>query len=222
VLILGGGDGLALREVLRRREVEDVTLVDIDPEMTRLSHAFPPLGRLNAHAYDDPRVKVVNQDALVWLEKQTGVFDVVLIDFPDPHSFTLGKLYTTLFLPAAAGAPGRPGRGVAVQATSPLATRQSYWCIVRTLEAARFSVRPYQVGVPSFGVWGFALAKKSAFPPPAGELPKGLRFLDAETMAAMFVIPPDVGPVDVRVNRLDNQHLCATTRWNGNGGSEKA
>ena len=183
-----------------------MTLVDIDPEMTRLSKVFPPLDKLNGHAYDDPRVTVVNKDALIWLEGRAGVFDVVLIDFPDPHSFPLGKLYTTRFYRLLRSRLADDG-ALAIQATSPLATRQSYWCIVRTLEAAKFSVRPYQVGMPSFGIWGFALAKKGPFGLPRGTLPGELRFLDAETMAAMFVIPPDVGPVPVQVNRLDNQHL---------------
>ena len=206
VLVLGGGDGLALREVLRYDRVREVTLVDIDPGMTGLSHVYPPLARLNRQAFDDPRVRVVNRDALVWLEKDAGVYDVVLIDFPDPHSFSLGKLYTTRFYRLLRERLADDG-AVAVQATSPLATRRSYWCIVETLRAARFAVRPYQVGMPSFGVWGFALAKKRAFALPEGGLPGGLRYLDAATMAALFVMPPDVGPVDVQVNRLDNQHL---------------
>jgi spermidine synthase len=206
VLIRGGGDGLALREVLRHAGVEEVTLVDIDPEMTRLSHAFAKLGELNHHAFDDPRVRVVNEDALIWLEGQTGTFDLALIDFPDPHSFSLGKLYTTRFY-RLLRARLAEGGALAIQATSPLATRRSYWCIVRTLEAAGFHVSPYQVGMPSFGIWGFALAKKTRFELPQGELPRGLRFLDRETMRAMFVMPRDVGPVEVKVNRLDNQHL---------------
>jgi spermidine synthase len=206
VLVLGGGDGLALREVLRHKGVREVTLVDIDPGMTGLSHAYVPLGRLNRGAFDDPRVRVVNQDALVWLEKEKGVYDVVLIDFPDPHSFSLGKLYTTRFYRLLRSRLAEGG-AAAVQATSPLATRRSYWCIVATLRAAGFLVRPYQVGMPSFGVWGFALAKKAAFPLPNGDLPGGLRYLDGPTMAALFVMPPDVGPVEVEVNRLDNQHL---------------
>ncbi|MFO0846860.1 MAG: hypothetical protein U0797_31590, partial [Gemmataceae bacterium] len=99
------------------------------------------------------------------------------------------------------------GGAVAIQATSPLATRKSYWCIVRTLEAAGFAVRPYHAAMPSFGIWGFALAKKGEFDLPRGRLPAGLRFLDGPTLASLFVLPPDVGPVDVKVNRLDNQHL---------------
>ncbi len=216
VLILGGGDGLALREVLRYPHVREATLVDIDPEMTRLASTFAPFVQLNRRAYDDPRVRVVNQDALIWLEQTPGEFDAAVIDFPDPHSFALGKLYTTRFYRLLRSRLA-DGGALALQATSPLATRKSYWCIARTLEAAGFAVRPYTASMPSFGVWGYALGKKSAFEVPGGDLPGGLRFLDAKTLAALFVLPPDLGPVEVRVNRLDNQQLVryyeAERRW---------
>jgi spermidine synthase len=206
VLILGGGDGLALREVLRYPEVAAVTLVDIDPQMTALSERFAPLAKLNNHAFDDPRVEVVNQDALIWLQEAGPSYDAVLIDFPDPHSFALGKLYTRFFYRLLARRMTKQA-ALGIQSTSPLATRRSYWCIIRTLQAAGFSVRPYQMGLPSFGIWGFALARKEPFAVPTGKLPDGLRFLDAQALAAMFVIPPDLGPVAVGVNRLDNQRL---------------
>lgn len=207
VLILGGGDGLALREVLRYPTVERVTLVDIDPAMTQLSYDFPRLGALNGNAYDDGRVEVVNRDALIWLGETGTTYDAVLIDFPDPHSYALGKLYSTRFyrlLRSRMSADAALG----IQATSPFTTRRSYWCIVRTLEAAGFVVRPYVASVPSFGgTWGFALAKQGEFPLPAGPLPGGLRYLDGPTLAGLFVLPPDLGPVEVKVNRLDNQQL---------------
>src|SRR6185503_3213168 len=90
VLILGGGDGLALREVLKYPSVEQVTLVDLDPKMTGLSEAFPPLGQLNQHSLRDRRVRVVNEDAFVWIERVRDTFDAVIVDFPDPSSFALG------------------------------------------------------------------------------------------------------------------------------------
>jgi spermidine synthase len=99
-----------------------------------------------------------------------------------------------------------PEAAVAVQCTSPLFARTSYWCIIRTMEAAGFSVRPYHTAVPSFGVWGFALARLSAFDLPA-HVPAGLRFLDDGTLPSLFVLPADMGPVPVEVNRLDNQIL---------------
>src|SRR5262249_949010 len=128
VLILGGGDGLALREVLRYPQVEAATLVDIDPELTRLASTLRPLVRLNQGAYDDPRVSVVNQDALIWLERQRGEepsrFDVAIIDFPDPHSYPLGKLYTTRCFRLLRQLLEDSG-AVAIQATSPYSTPKS-------------------------------------------------------------------------------------------------
>ena len=97
VLILGGGDGLALREVLAHPDVERVTLVDLDPAMTRLARTFPALGELNKRSLDDRRVTVINDDAMVWLDDNAETWDVIIVDFPDPNNFGLGKLYTRLF-----------------------------------------------------------------------------------------------------------------------------
>jgi spermidine synthase len=213
VLILGGGDGLALREVLKYPSIATVTLVDIDPEMTQLSQRFPPLAELNGHAFDDPRVEVINQDAFVWLENQGAPFDAVIIDFPDPDNFSLGKLYTTLFYRRLRQRLS-PEATVGIQCTSPLVARQSFWCIIRTLEAAGFVVRPYQAAVPSFGVWGFALARRTPFDVPH-VVPDGLRFLTATMLASLFTLPADLCPVPVEVNRLDNQVLVRyhETEW---------
>ncbi|HYI13427.1 MAG TPA: polyamine aminopropyltransferase [Thermoanaerobaculia bacterium] len=205
VLILGGGDGLALREVLKYPGLEHVTLVDLDPKMTALSEAFRPLGELNAHAFRDRRVRVVNEDAMIWIERVRESFDVVVIDFPDPSSFALGKLYTQRFY-RLLRARLMPDAAISVQATSPLYARQSYWCIIRTMEAAGLHVRPYQTTVPSFGVWGFALARQRPFDQPS-VVPVPTRFLDDATLAAMFVFPRDMQPVEVEINRLDNQML---------------
>jgi spermidine synthase len=221
VLVLGGGDGLALREIFKHPTVEAVTLVDLDPAMTALGERFPPLRTLNQSALLDPRVTVVNADAYVWLEEPGPPFDAVIVDFPDPNTFSLGKLYTTRFYRLLRQRL-KPDGVLAVQCTSPLIARQSYWCIIRTLEAAGFSVRPYHALVPSFGDWGFALARLESCPVPGG-LPPGLqshlRFLDERTLRNLFDLPPDVGPVEVQVNRLDNQILVhyyerETARWN--------
>jgi spermidine synthase len=206
VLVLGGGDGLALREILKHPEVESATLVDLDPAMTSLSASFPALGELNNHAFSDPRVRVVNQDAMIWLEEAQDEFDAAIIDFPDPSTFSLGKLYTTRFY-RMLKARLSPDAAVAVQCTSPMFARKSFWCIVRTMEAAGFSVKPYQATVPSFsGPWGFTLAKLQDFDEPA-EAPAGLRFLDNAAMKGLFILPADLAAVPVEINRLDNQAL---------------
>jgi spermidine synthase len=205
VLILGGGDGLALREVLKYPDVERVTLVDLDPKMTALSAAFKPLGELNANAFGDKRVRVVNQDAMIWIEQVRDTFDAAIVDFPDPSSFAVGKLFTTRFY-RLLRARLAPDATVTVQCTSPLYAPRAYWCIVRTMEAAGLHVRGYQTTVPSFGVWGFALARLEPFEPPR-HVRIATRYLDDATLAAMFVFPRDMAPVPVEVNRLDNQML---------------
>lgn len=206
VLVLGGGDGLALREVLKYPSVEKVTLVDLDPDMTNLSSRFPLLANLNQHAFDDPRVQVVNEDAFIWIEESTEQpYDAAIVDFPDPNTYSLGKLYTTRFYRLLRGKLAE-NAAVSVQSTSPMFARNSYWCIVRTLEAAGFAVRPYYTAVPSFGLWGFALARTSPFEIPRHP-PAGLRFLDDQTLTAMFTLSGDIGPVPVEINRLDNQAL---------------
>ncbi|GIW82580.1 MAG: polyamine aminopropyltransferase [Gemmatales bacterium] len=207
VLILGGGDGLALREVLRYPTVRAVTLVDLDPDMTRLSERFPPLAELNQHAFEDQRVTVINEDAMIWLKQASDDFDAVIIDFPDPATYSLGKLYTTYFYRLLKRRM-TPMAAVGIQCTSPLVARRSYWCIIRTLEAAGFHVHPYHAAVPSFGIWGFAVARLHKFQPPTKTLP-GLRFLNDRVLASLFVFPRDLAPddIEVEVNRLDNQVL---------------
>jgi spermidine synthase len=206
VLVLGGGDGLALREILKHGSVEAVTLVDLDPAMTRLARELPLLRELNRDAMHDRRVTVVNDDAWLWIAKDPRRWDVIVVDFPDPNNFALGKLYTRRFYQLVR-ARLAPGGAAAVQATSPLFARASYWCIVRTMESAGLVVRPYHLAVPAFGVWGYALARAEPFAPPAHAPAVELRYLNDEALAAMFLFPVDLGPVPVEINRLDNQAL---------------
>jgi spermidine synthase len=206
VLVLGGGDGLAVREVLRHGGVQEVVLVDLDPAMTRLFSERDGLAALNDLALQDPRVTVVNDDAFAWARSGgAGQFDAVVIDFPDPNNYGLGKLYTNAFYrlltPLLA-----PGAAVTIQSTSPLWSPRAYWCIVRTLEHEGFTVRPYHAYVPSFGEWGFVLASLAPLPE-FRELPDDLRFLNGPTLAGLFHFPPDIDRVDGPVNRLDNQAL---------------
>lgn len=217
VLILGGGDGLALREVLEHRAVERVTLVDLDPAMTDLARDFEPLARLNARSLSDPRVTVVNDDAMRWLASADQRFDVVIVDFPDPSNFSLGKLYTTNFYERVERVLDAQGV-FAVQSTSPLSSRQAFWCIVRTVEASGFAALPYHASVPSFGEWGFVLASRRALATPERVI-EGQRYVDARTLARMFDFPPDMARVDVRPNELDDQALVRYyeedwSRWN--------
>ncbi|MGI5844881.1 MAG: polyamine aminopropyltransferase [Candidatus Xenobium sp.] len=203
VLLLGGGDGLAAREVLRDPRVQSITLVDLDPEMTRTFATHPLLTSLNEGSLTSPQVRVVNQDAFIWLEENPDIFDVILVDFPDPSNFSLGKLYTTTFY-RRLRAHLAPDGACAIQCTSPMFARRSFWCIVQTLADVGFQVRPYHTYVPSFGEWGFCLATTREVPVPQA---RGERYLTPATCAAMFEFPADIESLPVEVNHLYNQAL---------------
>lgn len=208
VLIGGGGDGLALREVLRYPDVREVTLVDLDQRVTELGRHHPQLVALNRHAFDDARVQVQNQDAFKVLRESHDDFDAVVLDFPDPSSYGVGKLFS-LELYRALARRLAPGGVAVVQATSPLFSRGAYWTIVRTLEAAGLSTLPYHSFVPSFGEWGFVLAARRKLDVPTLAAPPGVRFLTPELLAESFAFPRDMARLEAPVNRLDNQALVS-------------
>lgn len=183
VLILGGGDGLAAREVLKYQDVHRITLVDLDPEMTRLASEHPLFLKLNQGSLRDPRVRVINQDAYRFLEELSpqgaatpgslgqgalrgdgaledrGLYDLILIDLPDPDAPELAKLYSREFFEL--GRHRLKGRGVLVtQATSPFHAPKAFVCIAKTMEEAGFSVLPYHTQVPTLGEWGWVLGMK--------------------------------------------------------------
>jgi len=208
VLVLGGGDGMAVREVLRHAGVERVTLVELDPQMTRLFADDARLRALNADALRSPKLTIVNDDAFRWLERHDESFDVIVVDFPDPTNFSLGKLYTTSFYQLLDRRLSAAGYAV-VQTTSPLVARKSYWTVVATIEAAGLAATPYHAHVPSFGEWGFVIAGRRPWRMPAA-LPPGLRFLDVAGLPLMFHFPPDMARVAAEPNRLSNQVLVQT------------
>ena len=207
VLVLGGGDGLAVREILRYPGVQEVVLVDLDPAMTSLFSTHPRLTALNAGALKDKRVRVLNEDAFVWLGATREMFDFVVVDFPDPSNYAVGKLYTVAFYRLLSRHLSRDGMAV-VQSTSPLFARRSYWSIVATLRDAGLSTYPYHLYVPSFGEWGFVLATPSrvGYVPPT-TLPAGLRYLTTREVPQLFTFATDMLPVPARANRLNDQAL---------------
>jgi spermidine synthase len=191
VLILGGGDGLALREVLRYPDVDEVTLVELDPEVIRLARQNERLRQLNEGAFADPRVQVVTADAFRWLRDNPRRFDSIIVDMPDPDSTATAKLYSVEFYVLARHALAEEGRMV-VQAGSPYFAPRSFHCIESSMRAAGFGTVPYHVAVPSFGDWGFHLA--AVGPAPSLRLPDHappLRSLDAASLAAAAVFPVD-------------------------------
>ena len=208
VAVLGGGDGMAVREVLRYPSVESVTLVELDPAMTQLFTDNPTLARLNGGALRDPRVKVVNADAFGWLQEGQDTFDVIVVDFPDPTNFSIGKLYTNSFYALLDKRLAASGYAV-VQTTSPLVARHSYWTVVQTIESVGLRTTPYHAHVPSFGEWGFVIASRRPWRLPEA-LPGGLQFLSPTTLPLLLDFPLDMARVPAEVNRLSNQALVYT------------
>lgn len=210
-LVLGGGDGLAIRELLKYPALARIDLVDLDPGMTELFRRDPQLLRLNRGSLDDPRVEIHNADAMHWLEQHLrgggAPFDVVLVDLPDPNNFSLGKLYSHSFYRLLRRALASDGVGV-IQATSPYLAPRSFWCIVETLAAADLHPRPYHAHVPSFGDWGFVLVSHAGRPAPQKlAAAVDLQFLTDDLLPGLFVFPRDQQPPDVEINRLGDQLL---------------
>ncbi|MEU9009484.1 polyamine aminopropyltransferase [Streptomyces sp. NPDC048479] len=200
VLILGGGDGLAAREALRYPDVRSVTVVELDPGVVRLARTDPALATLNAHAYQDPRVRVVPADAFSWLRAPQGMYDVVISDLPDPGITPSTKLYSQEFYGLAARVLADGGRLV-VHAGPPASRPHTFWTVDATLRAAGFGTRPYSATgrLPGFAAgpdrvtgtaaasrdWGFLLAAVGRVPRLGldADVPR-LRALGPSTLAA--------------------------------------
>lgn len=218
VLVLGGGDGLALREVLKHPRVRRVVEVELDRVVLDLARRNTLLTSLNHGSLDDPRVTVVKADAMSWLRSPGERFDTVVVDMPDPDSPATAKLYSVEFY-ALAARHLAPGGRMVVQAGSPYFARESFWCKARTVAAAGLAVTPYHVDVPSFGDWGFVLAGRGTAPPlqVSPDVAPTLRFVDDELLAAARVFPRDRDEVGHDVSTLDRpvvlRHEAAGYRY---------
>ncbi|MGM0843421.1 MAG: polyamine aminopropyltransferase [Bacillota bacterium] len=159
ILVLGGGDGLAIRELRKYQEVKNITLVDLDPRVVELAEENSSIAELNEYAFEDERVEVVNQDAFNFMEQSEGLYDVILVDLPDPNNESLNKLYTMEFYQLLRNHLP-PGGSIMVQSTSPTFATEVYWSIDKTIQAADLNTANLHVDIPSFGDWGFILASR--------------------------------------------------------------
>lgn len=228
VLVLGGGDGLAARELLKHPSIDSIYIVDLDPAITKIGRRHPVFRKLNGQSLDDPKVKVFNQDAYKFLEQSSDLYDLVLIDLPDPNNTDLGKLYSREFYELVHSRMSAGGSMV-TQSTSPYFARPAFWCINKTLEEVFPIVLPYTANVPSFGQWGFNLAiktpgklknggelKESLLPQAVKEVSKvlfeqstdfQLRFLQPNQIQKLFSFDGDTSPIPVEINQIHNQKL---------------
>lgn len=207
VLILGGGDGLAAREVLRNPEVDSVTLVDLDPSMTRLFQHHQLLKNLNQGSLNNPKLHLVHDDAFIWLRKHKQLFDCILVDFPDPSNYAIAKLYTNVFYTELAQHLRHKGCAV-IQCTSPFAAKQSFWTIENTIRSTGLNTIPYYNTVPSFGIWGYILCTKDSLYKTYRKLPPGLKFYKEEQFVTMRHFSDDMLPKQLpKINKLSDQVL---------------
>lgn len=207
VLILGGGDGLALRELWKYKEVKAVTMVDLDPAMTDVARKHPLFVKWNNGAMDDPRLRIRNEDAWKFLETAKERFDVIVVDLPDPTNIALSKLYSVEFYRMLA-ARLADGGVISIQSgeVAPL-RRKPYWCIARSVEAAGLTIRPYAVFMPSFGHYVWTLATHGPLDVSRARVDVPTRYLNNESLAAAFVFDPDLVDDDVKLNRIDTHAL---------------
>ena len=156
ILILGGGDGLAVREVLKHRQTEKIVVIDIDPAMTELGQTHSVFTDLNNGALKDPRVQIINLDAHMYLKQTDQFFDVVIIDLPDPQTVELARLYSRQFYKLITRLL-TPGGVVVTQASSPFFARDVYLSILKSMRAAGIPAIAYHNHIPTLGEWGWVL-----------------------------------------------------------------
>lgn len=211
ILILGGGDGLATREVLKYLDVKQIDLVDLDPAVTTLFADNPLLAELNKNALRDARVTITNADAMKFLESTSELYDAIIIDLPDPSRPEIAKLYSTTFYRLALRHLAQEG-ALVTQATSPHRSREAFWCIISTLRAAAGesdvdrTVTPLHVYVPTFGEWGFGIIHRDG-PPTSLESEIETRFLTETELANSYQFPPDLADTDEAPSTLDQPRV---------------
>lgn len=206
ILIIGGGDGMGLREVLKYESVKKVTLVDLDPAMTTLFKEHKMLSQLNDKAYENPKVNVVNQDAWKFMESSQELYDVIIIDLPDPNSIALSRLYSETFYHMLTNHLSRSG-AMATQATSVMFTPKSFWSVYATMEQTALTTKAYHTYVPSFGEWGFVMASKLPINFDNYEPLEDLEYLNKEVLKSMEVFGKDIEELDAEPNRLSTHKL---------------
>jgi spermidine synthase len=207
VLILGGGDGMAAREVLKYDAVAKIDLVDLDGKVTKLFSQHPLLKKLNNESLLSSKLTVINTDAFSWIKNVKSQYDAVIIDFPDPSNYSLGKLYSNTFYGYLKKVMKDSAIAV-IQSTSPYVAKKSFWCINNTINNSGLNTLPYYNNVPSFGMWGYTLATLQNEIPVFRNLPKDLKFFTDSSLITMQQFAPDLIPKEtIEINRLNNQSL---------------
>lgn len=200
VLILGGGDGLAAREILKYPTIQKITLVDLDQEIISLCRDNKTIANINKNSLSNPKMDIVVDDAYNFLTKNTFKYDVIIVDLPDPNNEALNKLYSNIFYRLCKRSLSEGGI-LTVQSTSPYFATKAFWCINKTIESEGFNVMPYHLEVPSFGDWGFNIASLKPLDQNFNYTVE-TRYLTSENSHSMFLFGKD---------ELEKDDICINT-----------
>ncbi len=222
ILVLGGGDGLAVKQILTYPEVQAITVVDLDPVVTELGQKHPLFTQINEGALNHPKVTIINRDAYNFVKEATEFYDVIITDLPDPNNPSLGKLYSQEFYGLIKKCLSTGGSFV-TQSTSPYFARRAFWCIHQTLESQFPYTYAYQSYIPSFGIWGFNVSiSVPQSDTHVRDIPeadpfvkliqqkinsKNLKFLHQDMINSMFVFDLETEEIPVKLNQLEDQQL---------------
>lgn len=193
VAVLGGGDGLAARQILAHPQIQEIILVDPDEKASQLFRTNPALNKLNQNSLNNPKVHLESIDPLLWVRRPASRLDCIFLDFPDPSNESLAKLYSVGFFQALR-MQLKPDGLLAMQATSSRFAPQTYGTILTSIQRAGFVVTPYQAYIPSLGEWGFALGSQGPLPPARVPLPPDLQYLSGLNPSQILAFPKDHHP----------------------------
>lgn len=217
ILVLGGGDGAAVREILKYKSVDSITLVDLDPMMTELGLTHPLLTEMNQNSLSDSKVKILNQDAFTFMESEASYYDAIIIDLPDPKTVEIGRMYSYEFY-LLCYKHLRPNGAIITQAGSPYYAARAFKCIDLSMQEAGFTTAQMHNQVVTLGEWGWVLGVKNREKDELKVLMQQLtfediptRWLNNEAMTLMTSFGRDVfdpEPADsIEINRVHNPVL---------------
>lgn len=207
VLLLGAGDGMAVRELLKYPTINEIIVVDLDQTIIKLATENHYISALNQHSLNSDKVRIITQDAFTYLDQNSQQFDMIISDLPDPNNHNLARLYSQQFYRLLRANLAENGIFVA-QSTSPYFARDAFWSIATTIKAGGFHhIYPYHAHIPSFGEWGFVIGSSQPLAPEKATLHTPTKFLTEALIPSMFSFDRDMQRTDVAVNQLDKPVL---------------
>ena len=203
VLVLGGGENLATREIVKYPDVKQIDIVDIDSTIFKIAMEHIDISAINELAPFDPRVNMITADAFSYMHSTADRYDIIIADLPDPNNQSLARLYSKQFFFYVKRCLSEDG--VFITQSGDINTSNSVFsCIYNTMDDVFDSeLLTYHVYIPSFGDWGFIVHSKDKTPD-ANNLVKGLKYMDSTTLINNFSLPKDVQIENTKINTLDN------------------